>query len=162
MGKKSRQQPAADPNSRIVCRNRKARHEFDILDEVDCGVILQGSEVKSIRNNKISIEEAYARVRNGELWLLGCDIAEYPQANFMNHERTQPRKLLLKKKEMRELEEATSGTGLTLIPLRVFFRRGLVKIGLAVARGRKLHDKRQKIRQSEDRRQMQSARMHRT
>ncbi|MCA9117142.1 MAG: SsrA-binding protein SmpB [Planctomycetaceae bacterium] len=162
MAKKPKPQAGGDPNSRIICRNRKARHEYDILEELECGVILQGSEVKSIRNNQVSLEEAYARLRNGELWLLGCDIAEYPQATVMNHERKQPRKLLLKKKELRQLEEATAVKGLTLIPLTMHFRRGFVKINLATARGRKLHDKRQKLRRTEDQRDIRSARMHRT
>ena len=146
-----------DPNSRIVCRNRKARHEYDVFDEVECGIVLRGSEVKSIRNNKISIEEAYARVRDGELWLLNCDIAEYPQATVMNHEPRRPRKLLLHRRELRKFAESAAQEGLTLIPLEVRFARGLVKVTIAVARGRKLHDKRQKLKEQSDRREMRSA-----
>src|SRR5579885_1013385 len=95
-----------DPNSQTVCRNRRARHEYDILDELECGVVLTGSEVKSIRNGKISIEEAYARVRNGELWLMGADIAEYPQATVMNHEPKRTRKLLIRKQELQKVAES--------------------------------------------------------
>lgn len=148
-----------DPNERVVTRNRKARHKFDILDELECGVVLQGSEVKSIRNGKISIEESYARMRDGELWLIGCDIAEYPQANVMNHEPRRPRKLLLHKRELRKFAAAAEEDGLTLVPLAVRFARGIVKVTIAVAKGRKLHDKREKLKSQSDRREMRQAKM---
>ena len=147
-----------DPNSRTVCRNRKARFQYDILDELECGIALRGSEVKSARNGKISINEAYARIRNGELWLMGCDIAEYPQATVMNHEPGRPRKLLLHKRELHKFAESAEHQGLTLIPLSVYFSRGMVKVKIAIARGRKLHDKREKLRQKEDRRDMRQVR----
>ncbi len=147
--------------SQTVCRNRRARHEYDILDELDCGVALVGSEVKSIRNGKISIEEAYARVRDGELWLLDCDIAEYPQATVMNHEPKRPRKLLVRKRELQKVAEAAAHKGLTLVPLAVFFSRGYVKVKLAVAKGRKLHDKREVLRRKEDAREMRNATLRR-
>ncbi len=118
-----------------VCRNRRARHEYDILEEIECGVVLVGSEVKSIRNGKISIEEAYARVFNGELWLIDCDIAEYPQANLMNHLAKRTRKLLLRKRELEKVAEAAQQKGLTLVPLAVYFSRGFVKVRVAVAKG---------------------------
>jgi SsrA-binding protein len=147
-----------DPNSRTVCRNRKARYQYDILDELECGIALRGSEVKSARNGKISIDEAYARIRDGELWLIGCDIAEYPQATVMNHEPGRPRKLLLHKRELHKFAESAEHQGLTLIPLSVYFSRGMVKVKIAIARGRKLHDKREKLRQKEDRRDMRQVR----
>ena len=153
--KKSKQQ---DPNSRTVCRNRKARFQYDILDELECGIALRGSEVKSARNGKISINEAYARIRDGELWLIGCDIAEYPQATVMNHEPTRPRKLLLHKRELHKFAESAEHQGLTLIPLSVYFSRGKVKVKIAIARGRKLHDKRENLRKKEDRRDMRQMR----
>lgn len=140
-----------DPNARSVTRNRRARFEFDIMDEVECGIVLQGSEVKSIRDNKISIEEAYAKVRGGEVWLYGCDIAVYPQATIMNHEPRRPRKLLLRKREIEKFAEAAEQKGLTLVPLSVYFVRGNVKLKLALARGKKLHDKRDQLRKSADR-----------
>lgn len=146
-----------DPNSRVVCRNRRARHEFDILDEVDCGISLVGSEVKSIRDNKIQIDEAYARVENGEVWLMNCDIAEYPQASYLNHERRRPRKLLLRKREIRKFAETASQKGLTLVPLEVFFERGFIKVKLAVARGRQLHDKRDRLRKADAEKAMRDA-----
>lgn len=157
-GKKSKSRKVADdPNSRIVTRNRRARHNYEILDELQCGIELKGSEVKSIRNNKVSLEEAYARVTNGEVWLINCDIAVYPQANVMNHEPRRPRKLLLKRSEIRKFAESATQDGLTLIPLAMYFHRGLVKVTLAVARGRKQHDKREKLKKSEDRRSIRDA-----
>ncbi|MEX2286295.1 MAG: SsrA-binding protein SmpB [Planctomycetaceae bacterium] len=156
MGKKKKPDPH-DPNSRSVCSNRKARYEYDILDELECGVTLTGSEVKSIRNGKISIDEAYARLKDGELWLIGCDIAEYPQATVMNHEPKRPRKLLLHKRELAKFAESASQQGLTMIPLAVYFSRGIVKVKVAVAKGRKLHDKREKLKKQADKREIRSA-----
>lgn len=147
-----------DPNTRVVCSNRRARHEYDVLDEIDCGIVLHGSEVKSIRNNKISIEEAYARVDNGEVWLIGVDIAEYPQATMYNHERRRNRKLLLKRREIRKFAEPADHEGLTLIPLSVFFANGRVKVRLGLCRGRKVHDKRERMKEQADRREMREAR----
>lgn len=156
-GKKSKTKASEDPNSRTVTRNRRARHEYEILEELECGIVLTGSEVKSIRNNKVSIEEAYARVKEGEVWLFNADIAVYPQANVMNHEPRRPRKLLLKNREIRKFAETGSQTGLTLIPLSLYFTRGIVKVKLAIAKGRKQHDKREKLKKDTDRREMQQA-----
>lgn len=146
-----------DPNSRVVCKNRKARHEYDVLDEIDCGIQLYGSEVKSIRNSKVSIEEAFARVMDGEVWLMNSDIAEYPQATVFNHERRRKRKLLLHKREIRKFAESGEQKGLTLVPLAVFINRGFVKVKLGLCRGRQLHDKREKLKQQTDRREMEVA-----
>lgn len=146
-----------DPNSRVVCSNRRARHDYEVLDELDCGIMLFGSEVKSIRNNKISIEESFARVEDGEVWLLNADIAEYPQATMFNHERRRDRKLLLNRREIRKFAEPAGHDGLTLVPLTVFFSRGLIKVKLGLCRGRKTHDKRQKMKEQSDRREMQEA-----
>lgn len=154
-GKKK--QSEDDPNSRTVCRNRKARHDYDILDEIECGIVLTGSEVKSIRNNKMSIDEAFARVENGEVWLFNSDIAEYPQATYLNHERRRPRKLLLHRREVRKFAESAGHEGLTLVPLAVYFSRGRVKVQLAVAKGRKLHDKRERIKQKDADKSMRDA-----
>lgn len=142
---------------RVVVRNRKAAHDYELIDELDCGIELLGSEVKSIRNNKITIDESYARLQNGELWLFNADIAEYPQANFMNHERTRKRKLLLRKAQLSKFAENAAHQGLTMVPVSVFFQRGLVKVRIAVARGRKHYDKRQKLRSQADNREMRTA-----
>jgi SsrA-binding protein len=146
-----------DPNSRTVCRNRKARHEYEIMDQMECGIVLLGSEVKSIRDGKISIEEAFARMRDGEVWLIGCDIAPYPQATVINHEPRRPRKLLLHKMEVKKFAENASQQGLTLIPLAVYLKSGKVKVSLAVARGRKLHDKREKLKKDSARQDIRNS-----
>ncbi len=151
------QAPPHDPNSRVVCRNRRASHEYELLQQLECGVILVGSEVKSIRANKISIEEAYVKVRDSSVWLINCDIAEYPQATYMNHDPRRPRQLLLHRREVRKFAEAAADRGLTIIPLDVHIQRGLIKLTIAVARGRKLHDKREKLKTKADQKEMQQA-----
>lgn len=148
-----------DPNERIVCSNRKARHEYDVLDEIDCGIVLMGSEVKSIRNNKVSIDEAYARVDDGEVWLVGADVAEYPQATMFNHERRRRRKLLLNRREIRKFAETAEHDGLTLVPLAIFISGGLIKVRVGLCKGRKLHDKRERMKEQADRREMRDVRI---
>lgn len=135
-----------DANSRVVCQNRRARHDYEIVDELECGMVLTGSEVKSIRANKISIEESFARVEDGEVWLHNCDIAEYPQATYLNHERRRSRKLLLSRNEIRKFAENATHDGMTLVPLDVHFSNGRIKLQLAVAKGRKQHDKRDALK----------------
>ena len=143
---KTKPKQSDDPNSNSIGRNRRARHEYEILEKLECGIALRGSEVKSLRDGKVSIEEAYARIKDGELWLVGCDIAEYPQASMMNHEPRRLRKLLLHKRELEKFAESASQRGLTLIPLAMYFSKGIVKVEVAVGRGRKLHDKREKLK----------------
>ena len=141
-GKKSKKKKNdVDPNSKHVCTNRKARHEYNVIDELECGIALVGSEVKSIRNSKISIEEAYARVRDGELWLIGANINEYPQANLMNHEPKRPRKLLVHKRELHKFTESAEQQGFTLVPLdEVASRFALVwrRVAIFTTSGRNL------------------------
>jgi SsrA-binding protein len=148
--------PTGDPD-RIVCRNRRASHEYEIVDELDCGIMLHGSEVKSVRNNKVTIEEGFAKVERGEIWLYNVDISEYSQANQMNHPLRRPRKLLLKKSEIRKFAARADESGMSLIPLDVHFSRGFVKVRLGVGKGRKLHDKREKLKADDARREMQQA-----
>ncbi len=157
MARQKKKKTPEDPNSRTVCRNRKARHQYDLMDELECGIVLKGSEVKSVRDGKISIDEAYARLQHGELWLINANIAEYPQATVMNHEPTRPRKLLLHKRELTKFAESAGQKGLTLVPMAVYFTRGIVKVKVAVGRGRKLHDKRDKLRKQSDRQDMRRA-----
>ena len=144
-------------NNKTISENRKARHEYEILDTLECGMILQGSEVKSLRDGKVSLDEAYARVRDGELWLMGCDIAPYPQASLLNHEPRRPRKLLLHRRELRKFAEQAGHKGLTLVPLSIYFTRGIVKVKLAVGRGKQLHDKRESLKKSEASREIRRA-----
>jgi SsrA-binding protein len=148
---------SSDPNSKMIARNRRARHEYEILDELECGIVLRGSEVKSLRDGKVSLEEAYAKIHGEELWLLGCEIAEYPQANIMNHEPRRERKLLLHKRELKKFAAWADQRGHTLIPLAMYFTEGKVKIEIAVGKGRQLHDKREKLKQDTDKREMQRA-----
>ena len=151
----SKQNPSDNPNDAVICTNRKARHEYEILDQIECGVVLKGSEVKSLRDGKASLDEAYARIRDGELWLVGCDIAVYPQASLLNHEPKRPRKLLIHRRELRKFAEQAQHKGLTLIPLSLYFLRGSVKVKVAVARGKKLHDKRDTLKKTDAQREIQ-------
>ena len=155
--KSKKKKTTEDPNSRTICRNRRARHDYEIVDELECGIVLTGSEVKSIRDSKVTIDEGFARVQQGELWLINCDIAEYPQATYLNHERRRERKLLLKKRELRKFAESAGHDGMTLIPLAMYFTRGIVKVLIGQARGRKKYDQREKLRDNQARRTMQDA-----
>jgi SsrA-binding protein len=126
----------------IVARNRRARHDFELLEKVEAGLVLTGTEVKSLRNGKANLEDAYAEVDRGELWLLGCDIPEYVQANRMNHVPKRPRKLLLHRREIGKLETKTNEKGITIVPLSIYFKKGIAKVEICLARGRKTYDKR--------------------
>jgi SsrA-binding protein len=132
-------------------------HKYVILETLECGIALVGSEVKSLRGGKVSIEEAYARIRAGELWLIGCDIAEYVQANRFNHPPRRPRKLLLHHREMEGFARRAYEKGLTLVPLKMYFHKGKAKLLLGLCRGKQLHDKRQAMKQADARRDMQRA-----
>lgn len=135
-------------NERVIAQNRRARHEYEVLDTLECGIVLVGSEVKSLRTGKLSLEEAYGRVKGGEVWLLGCDIPEYAQANRFNHDPRRPRKLLLHRREVRKFADRAYEQGLTLVPLRMYFKSGRAKVLMGICRGRKLHDKREKIKKA--------------
>jgi SsrA-binding protein len=160
-GKKSKAKSRTkddDFQSQIICRNRRARRDYDILDTLECGISLKGSEVKSIRDRKVTIEEAFARLENGEVWLLGANVAEYPQANVMNHEPKRPRKLLLKRRQIMKFAESAGQQGLTLVPLEMHFStRGMVKVTLAVAKGRRQYDKRERLKKETHKREMREA-----
>ena len=122
--------------------NRRARHEYHILESFEAGLVLTGTEVKSIRTGGASLSEAYARVRNGEAWLMGMHVPPYKQGSFSNLEPTRPRKLLLHKAEIVRLQTRVAEKGLTIVPLRLYFTRGIAKVQLGIARGKKLWDKR--------------------
>jgi SsrA-binding protein len=146
------------PIARIVSENRKARHKYEIIDSLECGIMLVGSEVKSLRNGKCQLDEAYGRVKGNSLWLVGCDIAEYPQATVWNHEPKRPRQLLVHRREFSKFVGRAKEKGLTLVPLRMFFNeRGIAKCELALCKGRKLHDKREKLKKADAQRDMQRA-----
>ena len=143
---------------RVVAENRKARYRFEIVDELECGIALVGSEVKSLRNGKLSLDEAYARVKEGEVWLVGADIAEYPQATLWNHVAKRPRKLLMRRDEVKKFAGLAHEKGLTLVPLKVYFTsRGLAKVLLGLCKGKKLHDKRETIKAADTKRDIARA-----
>jgi SsrA-binding protein len=142
---------------RGIAVNRKALHDFEILSSVEAGLVLTGTEIKSIREGRINLRDAFARGEKGELWLYNCNIAPYAQGNRYNHEPTRPRKLLLHKRELLDLMLETEQKGLTLVPLRMYFKRGRAKLQLAMARGRKSYDKRAAIADRDAQRQIARA-----
>jgi SsrA-binding protein len=159
--KGEKKQPGGKPQEepqRLVSENRKARFRFEIIDTLECGIQLTGSEVKSLRDGKLSLDEAYARVKEGEVWLVGADIAEYPQATLWNHAPKRPRKLLLRRDEQRKFAGQAHEKGLTLVPLKVYFNaRGLAKVQLGLCRGKKLHDKRETLKKADSKREIDRA-----
>jgi SsrA-binding protein len=134
----------APDDRKVVADNRKARHNYEINEVFEAGIVLMGSEVKALRTGKATIAESYASNEGGEIWLINANIPEYTQANRENHEPKRRRKLLLKKREMAKMTIAIQREGMTLIPLQVYFNlRGMAKMTIALAKGRKLHDKRE-------------------
>ncbi len=127
---------------KIIAKNRKAFHEYEILERLEAGIVLQGTEVKSLRAGKCSLGDSYGDYRKGEVWLVKMHIGPYDQANRENHEPFRRRKLLLTKRELRKLKPKLEEKGLALIPLKIYFKRGLAKVELGLGRGKKTHDKR--------------------
>jgi SsrA-binding protein len=158
--KPAKKPPGGNDPQRPIAQNRKARHNYDVLDTLECGIALVGSEVKSLRQGQVSLAEAYGRVKGGELWLLGCDIAEYSEANQFNHQPRRPRKLLLHRREIDRFAGAALQQGLTLVPLQMYFKRGRAKVLMGLCRGRKRHDKREAMKKAEARREI-ARHMHR-
>jgi SsrA-binding protein len=139
---------------KLIASNRKAYHNFEILDTYEAGLVLRGTEVKALRDGRADLKESYARIEREEAWLLGCHISPYAQGNRANHDPLRPRKLLLHRGEISRLLGKIMEKGLTLVPLRLYFKEGRVKVELGLARGRKTLDKRQVIREREERREM--------
>jgi SsrA-binding protein len=150
------------PGEKLVASNRRAHHDFDILETHEAGLVLQGTEVKSLREGHADLKEAYARVEGNEAWLIGCHISPYTQGNRANHDPLRPRKLLLHRGEINRLLGRVMEKGLTLVPLRLYFKQGRAKVELGLARGRKTLDKRQAIREREERREVARALRERT
>jgi SsrA-binding protein len=142
---------------KAICRNKRAFHEYAISDRLECGIVLTGTEVKSLRDGSASLEEAYAKIEEGELWLIGSDIPEYMMGNRMNHKPKRPRKLLLHRREIIKFAGKASERGFTLIPLRMYFKGGRAKVEIAIARGKQLHDKRQDKKKAEAQREIRRA-----
>ena len=148
---------AREAGDRPIATNRRARHEYEILETVEAGLVLRGTEVKSLRAGLVNFKDSYASVRNGEGWLLGCHISPYSHGTDANHDPERDRKLLLHKREISRLSGKISERGLTMVPLRLYFKDGRAKVELGLARGRKLHDKRSALRVRDVRRVMDTA-----
>src|SRR5947208_6519100 len=149
--------PPAASGRKVVVTNRRARHEYDIEDTIEAGLVLTGTEIKSIRDGRVQLQDAYARIDGGEAWLHNMHIAPYEQGNRANVESVRTRKLLLNRKEIDRLFGKAQERGLALVPLSVYLRNGFAKVELAIAKGRKLYDKREAIAEREARREQERA-----
>lgn len=141
--------PKTEEGTKLITRNRRAFHDYEIMDKMECGIVLCGTEVKSLREGQSSLEDAYARLDEGELWLINCEIPEYAMGNQLNHKPKRPRKLLVHRREIAKFVGKATQRGFTLVPLRLYFKHGLAKVEIAVARGKQLHDKRQSQKKAE-------------
>ena len=155
--KKTNKAGGDDKNERVISDNRKARHNYLVLDTLECGIALVGSEVKSLRSGGLSLDEAYGRVEGDEVWLVGANIAEYAFSHALNHEPKRRRKLLMHRREMRKFAGQALEKGLTLIPLKMYFKEGRAKVLLGLCRGKQKHDKRDAMKQREMKRDMDRA-----
>jgi SsrA-binding protein len=142
------------PGEKVIANNRKARHDFEILETYEAGLVLRGTEVKSLREGQVNFKDSYAAITRDEAWLIGCHIAPYHHGTDANHDPDRSRKLLLHRREIERLTGKVAERGLTLVPLRLYFKEGRAKLEIGLARGKKLHDKRATIRDREVRREM--------
>ena len=147
----------APDGTKIICQNKKARHEYELGDRYEAGMVLTGTEVKSLRMGKANLTEAYVRIINGEAWVLGLHISPYPMAYFNNHDPLRKRKLLLRHQELKRLFGKLNEQGYSLIPLKLYFKNGLAKAELAIARGKKNYDKRNSLKEADAKRDMSRA-----
>ncbi len=154
---RNKKNEAAEEGIKLICRNKRAFHEYTIYDQLECGIVLTGTEVKSLREGSSSLEDAYAKIQDGEVWLIGSDIPEYSMAHRMNHKPKRPRKLLLHHREIEKFAGKASERGFTLVPLRMYFKRGRAKLELAVARGKQVHDKREDLKKADAQREIRRA-----
>jgi len=138
----------------VVCQNRKARYDYEVVETLEAGIILKGTEIKSVRDNRVTLDGAYATVDNGQVTLVGCNIEPYSHGNLHNHEAKRDRRLLLNKSEITKFADKASIRGFTLIPLSMYIKDGKAKIELGVCRGRQTHDKRQAIKNREAKKEM--------
>jgi SsrA-binding protein len=158
MAKRASGTAVASPSGdRVVTQNRRAYHDYFIEETLEAGLALTGSEIKSIRDGKVTIGESYVRVDNGELWLIGANVTPYSHGAYANHEPARPRKLLVHRREIEALREATERKGMTLVPLRIRLRNGRAKVDVGVARGKKLYDKRQAVAERDAKRAIDRA-----
>ena len=148
---------AKQKGEKLIADNRRARHDYQLLERVEAGVELTGTEVKSLRDGRATLAQAYAEIRGGEAWLVGAEISVYDQGNRANHDPTRPRKLLLHRREIDSLYGTVREKGLTLVPTRLYFRDGRVKVELAIARGKEQRDKRRDLKDRDARREVERA-----
>ena len=142
----------------IICQNRKASHRFEILESLECGLVLTGTEVKSLRDKSVSIDEAYVRWEDAELWLVGCHIAAYRFGTTASHEPLRQRKLLARAREIHRIRTKVEQKGMTLVPLKMYFNaRGIAKVLIGLARGKKLHDRREDLKARDHKREIERA-----
>lgn len=146
---------ARSSGEKLIVDNRRARHDYHLSDRVEAGVVLTGTEVKSLRGGEATLRQAYAEVRDGEAWLVGLHVPEYSQGNIANHDPDRPRKLLLHRKEIERLASGVAEKGFTLVPTRLYFKDGRVKVELALGKGKELRDKRRDIAARDARRQIE-------
>lgn len=142
---------------KLICANKKATHSYFIEERYEAGLVLQGTEVKSLREGRANLKESYAKVKDGEVFLYNCHISPYSHGNRLNHDPIRPRKLLLRKREIRKLIGKVAERGYTLVPLRLYFTRGKVKLEVGLGKGKKLHDKRHSLKERDDAREMERA-----
>jgi len=131
---------------KVITTNRKANFEYEIINKYEAGIVITGTEVKSLREGKVNLQESYGRIINDEVWIINSHINEYKYGNINNHEPARNRKLLLNKREIRKIKQQLQEKGLTLVPLKIYFKGSLVKVEIGIARGKKLYDKRESIK----------------
>jgi SsrA-binding protein len=153
----SSKQKKDEEGIKVICRNRRAYHEYDVGETLECGVVLTGTEVKSLRAGHASLEDSYARIEGGEVWMIGSEIPEYEMGNRMNHKPKRERKLLLHRREIGKFAGKASQRGHTLVPLRLYFKNGRAKVEIAVASGKKQHDKREALKKADAKREIDQA-----
>lgn len=144
-------------NVKVVCQNKKARHDYQILEVIEAGMVLLGTEVKSLRHGRANLKDSYARIKEGELFLVQSHISPYTHAYYDNHQPDRVRKLLVHKREIKRLQGKTQEKGLTLVPLRIYFKDGKAKVELALARGKKIYDKRESLKRKTEERELERA-----
>lgn len=159
MAKKDKKSKKAedDKNERVIADNRKARHNYTVLDTLECGIVLVGSEVKSLRIGQLSLDEAYGRVQDDAVWLVGANITEYKYSHTLNHEPKRRRKLLMHRREMRKFAGQALEKGLTLVPLKMYFKEGRAKVLMGICRGKQKQDKRDSMKKREMQRDIDRA-----
>jgi SsrA-binding protein len=146
-----------DGGTQNICKNRRASHEYELTDRIECGVVLVGTEVKSLRDGHANLENAFARIDDGEVWLMGAEIPEYAFGNRMNHLPKRPRKLLLHKREIAKFAAKADQKGFTLIPTQMYFKDGVAKVEIAVGKGKQAHDKRDALKKADATREISRA-----